>query len=194
MKITVQGKQVDVGAALSDHIDERLGHAVTKYFENALDATVVLSKNAHLFRCDISVHVGHDITVQSHGEATDPYACFEEACEKAEKRVRRYKRRLRDHHAQAKNHDEEILAAQAFVIAQEPDDVDEEEITGDAPIVIAETSTKIMSLSPSEAVMRLDLSNEDALLFKNRAHGGFNVVYRRQDGNIGWIDPQVPAT
>ena len=190
MKITVQGKQMAVGAALSDHIDARLGYAVTKYFENALEAHVVISKDAHLFQCDISVHVGHDITVQSHGEATEPYAGFEDACEKAEKRIRRYKRRLKDHHAQGKKRNDDALAAQTFIIAPEPEDAEEQEEYGDAPIVIAESSMQILCLSPSEAVMRLDLANEDALLFRNRAHGGFNVVYRRRDGNIGWIDPQ----
>ena len=193
MKITVKGKQVDVGAALGDHVDERLGHAVTKYFENAIEANVVFSREAHLFTADISVHVGHDMTVQSHAEANDPYACFDDACDKVEKQIRRYKRRLKSHHARMKEHEIEMLSAPAFVIAPEADEPEEDGDVGDHPLVIAETTTNILTLTPSEAVMRMDLANDDVLLFRNRAHGGFNVVYRRPDGNIGWIDPPREA-
>ncbi len=188
MKIIVQGKQVNVGSALSDYVHENVQRVIAKYFETAIDATVLFYKDSHLFCCDINVRAGQDITMRSHGEDTEPYKSFDSACDKVEKRARRNKRRLKNYRSHGKNWNDQALVAQTFVIdasqEQEKEDVS-------SNLVIAESPTNVLFLSPSEAVMRLDLSNENALLFKNRAHGGFNVVYRRQDGNIGWIDPSI---
>jgi len=192
MKISVSGKQVDVGDAFRVHAEEMLDSVVDKYFGNALDARVVLSHHAHLFRADIAVHVGHNILVQSHSEAEQPYPAFDSAAEHIAKRLRRYKRRLRDHHrrqAQA----ETALEARQYVLAPDERDEDAAEAAAgksEGPVVVAELATTIDTLTVGEAVMRLDLADLPAMMFKNRAHGGLNMVYRRPDGSIGWVDPR----
>lgn len=187
MDIQVHGKQIDIGDALRQHVVDRLSDGVTKYFESALDANITLSREAHLIRVDCSVHVGHDIRLQSHGEAPDPYAAFDMALERIEKRVRRYKRRLTDHH-QRQRENFESQQATAYVLASE-DDESVEEPTSDQPIIVAEMETEIPTITVGDAVMRMDLAESPVFMFRNSAHGGLNVVYRRTDGNVGWIDP-----
>jgi hypothetical protein len=134
--------------------------------------------------------VGSGINAQSHATANDAHVCFDAAAERLEKQLRRYKRRLRSHHEKQKAHQAEITQALSYVLAAEEEgeeDVGEES----APIVIAETTMTIPVATVSEAVMRLDLSSAPALMFRNGAHGGLNMVYRRPDGNIGWVDPQT---
>jgi ribosomal subunit interface protein len=190
MKILVSGKQLDIGDAFRSHVEETLNTVVDKYFGNALDGHVVLSREAHLFRADIAVHVGRNILVQGHGEADEPYPAFENAAERVGKRLRRYKRRLRDHHKRLSQGSEQgAIEAQQYILAAERDR-DEEPKDGDKPVVIAELTTPIDTLTVSEAVMRLDLADIPAMMFRNSAHGGLNLVYRRPDGNIGWIDPR----
>ena len=187
MEIQVNGKQMDIGEALSTHVRDRLTERVNKYFDKAVDAHVTFSPEAHLTRVDCSVHAGHGIVLQSHGEAEDPYASFDQALDRVEKRLRRYKRRLTNHH-QAHKGDLEAASAASYVLASEDENADEPEDL--QPVIIAEASTSIPTTTVGGAVMRLDLSNASAMMFKNSAHGGLNVIYRRPDGNIGWIDPQ----
>jgi hypothetical protein len=148
---------------------------------------VTFSRHAHEFRSDISVHVGRNIMAQSHGTAGDPYIAFEVACEHVAKRLRRHKRRLRDHNARAAREVEETVARQAIIAVEHDDSGD---TAGQDPVVIAEMQTSVQTLTVGEAVMRLDLGQLPALMFRNRANGLFNMVYRRMDGNIGWVDPQ----
>jgi ribosomal subunit interface protein len=190
MQITVTGKQIDVGEALRQHAEERLGEAVAKYFDRGIDANVVLSRVAHLFRADLSVHVGRNILVQSHGEAESAYPAFDVACDRIAKRLRRYKRRLHDHH-QRQRREEAAMAAQ-YVLAAPTDEEDDRPVDG-APVIIAENATPVETLSVGEAVMRMDLAELPALVFRSTVHGGINVVYRRNDGNIGWLDPDGAA-
>lgn len=190
MQLTVKGKQIDVGDALRTHVADSLNSVVGKYFNNSLEANVVFSRDAHLFKADIQVHVGRGILLQSASEATEPYPAFDTACEKLGKRLRRYKRRLRDHHGS--DAAVEALPARYQVLEAEPEDHSDEhaeEANGAAPLVVAEMQTTIDQLSVSEAVMRMELADRPALLFRNRAHGGLNMVYRRADGNVGWVDP-----
>lgn len=190
MQLTVKGKQIDVGDALRTHVADSLNSVVGKYFNNSLEANVVFSRDAHLFKADIQVHVGRGILLQSASEATEPYPAFDTACEKLGKRLRRYKRRLRDHHGS--DAAAEALPARYQVLEAEPEDHSDEhaeEANGAAPLVVAEMQTTIDQLSVSEAVMRMELADRPALLFRNRAHGGLNMVYRRADGNVGWVDP-----
>lgn len=191
MQLSVTGKKLDVGDALRTRIEDGLQVAVSKYFENPNDAAVTVSKEGHTFRVDIQVHVSKRIIVQGLGQAGDAYAAFEEALEHVTKRLRRYKRRLKDH---KHNASPEITMAQQYVIAtdREEDDSDSAE-SGDQPAIIAEMPAEIETLSVSEAVMRLDLSGGTAMLFKSSNHGGLNMVYVREDGNIGWVDPQLSA-
>lgn len=186
MQLTVSGKQLDIGEALQTHVRDAIDGAVSKYFENPVDTHVVFSREGGKFRSDISVHVGKGITVQGHADAGDPYGAFEEAADHIAKRLRRYKDRLRDHHRGAKD-DLEVLTADKYVIE---DDGGASGAEPGEPMVIAEMTTGILTLSVGEAVMHMDLANVRQLLFRNRAHNGLNMVYRRDDGNIGWVDPR----
>jgi len=190
MHVIVTGKQIDVGDALRHHAEAALTEVAGKYFGNAIEAHVVFSRERHLVHCDLKVHIGRGMLVRSESEAGDAYAAFEGAGARIEKRLRRYKRRLRDHHAEAKERVREASAARTYVL--QPQEEEAEEGPAAQPVVIAEMETPILELSVSEAVMRLDLGDLPALLFRNSAHGALNVVYRRRDGNIGWIDPALP--
>lgn len=159
---------------------------VTKYFSKAHDANVMFSREAHLFRADITVHPVRGVVVQSHASGEDAYAAFDSSLERISKQIRRYKRRITNHHARRSA--EEALPALQYIIA--PESEGEDELPEEAqPAIIAEMPTEIATLSVSEAVMRMDLADVPAMMFRNRANGGLNVVYRRTDGNIGWIDP-----
>ena len=190
MQVTVTGKQMDVGEALRSYVDTNLTESVAKYFDQAIDASVVFSRGAkrRQVRADLSVHVGRNILLQGHAETPDPYAAFDTALDHIAKRMRRYKQRLRDHRRSAEPESE--MQAQQYVLAGGGDE-EEEAVTADGqPVVIAEMTTAIETMTVADAVMRLDLANLPALMFQNSAHGGLNVVYRRNDGNVGWIDPQ----
>lgn len=191
----VTGKQLNVGDDLRRHAEATLTDAVSKYFENAIEASVVFSRQGKgkRVRSDISVHVGRNIQMQGHAESDEAHAAFDLAVERIAKRLRRYKRRLRNH----RKAEADLMAvdAQQYVLAAGDDDEEEQITENDQPVVIAEMTTQINSLTVGEAVMRMDLANTEALVFQNTAHGGINVIYRRSDGNIGWIDPQgnVPS-
>ena len=187
MQISVKGKQLDVGEAWRSHVEENLPAVVGKYFDKAQDAQVTLAKQGSTFSVDMVVHIGKRILVQSRGATGDAYSAFDEAAEHLAKRLRRYKRRLRDYHHQ-RPEQAEALPAQQYVLAGE--DIESESEEKDEPMVIAEMETGIEMLSVGEAVMRMDLANLPALMFRNRAHGGLNMVYHRGDGHIGWVDPR----
>ena len=189
MDLTVKGKQLDVGDALRTHAREALTAITEKYFNGAIDATVSFAKDAHRYRSNISVHVSRAIQMEAQAEADSPYAAFDMAADRLAKRLRRYKRRLTDHH---KNVPEaEAITAAAYVLEAEPEEVGEDHVEPDQPVVVAEMTMDIADLTVSQAVMRLDLGDVPALMFRNRAHGRLNMVYRRKDGNIGWVDPQL---
>jgi ribosomal subunit interface protein len=190
MHVSVKGKQIDIGDSLRAHVETTLDSLVHKYFGNAMEAQAVFAREAHLICCDLAVHVGRDILANSHGAAPDAYAAFDAAMERIDKRLRRQKRRLRDHHARAA---EPALPAMSYVLAPEEPEAEAAQDGEDRPLVIAEMAAAVPTLSVSEAVMRIDLGEEAALLFRNRSHGGLNLVYRRADGNIGWVDPSLAA-
>lgn len=193
MQIAVNGKQFQIGDSLRGHIEDSVTQIAEKYFGNPIDASVTMTRDGSSVRADIAVHVGRRMTVHCQGQATDAYAAFDSANDKIDKRLRRFKRRLRDHHH---GPDAGGVAAQEVVFAAdvEPDtaqpDTEAEEWQ---PVVVAEMATHIETLTVEEAVMRLDLSNAPALMFRNSGHGDLNVVFRREDGNIGWIDPKGNA-
>jgi ribosomal subunit interface protein len=185
MDLAINGKGLDVGDALRGHVENELDDTVHKYFPNAHDGSVTISREAHRFRVDIAVHPIRGMVVKGQAAAEDAYAAFDSALERIGKQLRRYKRRLNDHHKGWSG--QESVPAQQYVIAAEPS---EEELPADAqPAIIAELSTEIDTLSVGEAVMRMDLADLPLLMFRNRSSGVFNVVYRRSDGNVGWIDP-----
>ena len=185
MDISVKGKNVDVGEALRGHAEGHLSSAVDKYFERAIDASVMFTRQGRQLRADISVHPGpRGVVVQGRSESDDPYAAFDGALARISKQLRRYKRRLTNHH---KSHGEKTLPALQYVIQPEHED---KEVDVDAePMIVAEMLDEIATLSVSEAVMRMDLADLPVTMFRDRASGRLNVVYHRTDGNIGWIDP-----
>jgi ribosome hibernation promoting factor len=191
MQLSVNGKQLDIGNSLREHIEREIPAIVEKYFANPTNADVTVSKEGSTFRTDIAVHVGKGIIVQGHARSADPYAAFDEAAEHMAKRLRRYKRRLRDHHRE-RNHKEDVLKAAQYVLAAEDqtEPHDDEYAEPDQPVIIAEMQTHIETLSVGEAVMRMDLASLPAMMFRNSAHGGLNMIYMRNDGNIGWVDPR----
>ena len=188
MQLTVTGKQIDTGAVLRQHVEVSLGAILGKYFKTAIEAHVVFSKEAHLSRAEVSIHIGRGIVVNASASAAETYAAFDAAAERIAKQMRRYNRRLRDHHAQAREAFEVGERARDYVLAPPTEEGEE------GPAVVAEMSTDVPNLTVGEAVMRMDLANAPVLLFRNRSHGELNIVYRRLDGNIGWIDPELDPT
>lgn len=189
MDLTVKGKQLDVGDALRMHVEDSLIAITEKYFNGAIDATVSFAKDAHLYRVAISVHVSRALQMEAQADADAPYAAFDMAAERLAKRLRRYKRRLTDHHKD--NQPEAELTAAAYVLEAEPEEVGDDHEEPEQPVVVAEMTMDIPELTVSQAVMRLDLADVPAFMFRNRGHGRLNMVYRRKDGNIGWVDPQL---
>jgi ribosomal subunit interface protein len=186
MDIKITGKNIDVGDALRAQINNRLDHDVSKYFDGIVDGHVTIFKEASVFRSECTLHLSTGIFLQSEGQSEDPYASFDEAATHLIKRVRRYKRRLKDHHARRGAKPFDSFDAPYYIIAREEEAAEEPEDLN--PPIIAENISKIRELSVGEAVMQLDLSKAPVIVFRNGAQGGINVVYRRDDGNIGWID------
>ena len=188
MRYQISGKQIDIGEALQIHVKAELGEVVEKYAQRPTEAVVVFTRVAHEFVCEAVIHLSTGLTAHAKGHATEIYAAFEAAREKMDKQLRRYKRRIRNHH-QTRPQPVEFGGASSYILAatEEPEDDDSAELN---PIIIAEMETKIPSITVGEAVMQLELSNNRFLVFRNESHAGVNVVYRRDDGNIGWIDPR----
>jgi ribosomal subunit interface protein len=194
MQLSVKGKQLDVGDALRTHVGKSLSRILEKYFGDAIEVTVTLSREGPHFRAVITAHVGRGIQLRAQGEADEPYPAFDTAADHLAKRLRRHKRRLRDHHKEGAAQSE-VLSAQQYVLdgtSAEPEaaDADPEMPVPDIPVIVAEMMTEIPSLSVSAAVMRMDLADLPALLFRNSSHRGLNMIYRCSDGNVGWIDPR----
>lgn len=188
LRVQVTGRSIDVGDALRTRIEEELSAGVGRYATRDGDAQVTLHRERHLVVVETIVHLDSGITLEAKGEAGEAHAAFDQALAKIEKRARRYKRRLKDHHAQASRAPLPREEASYAVIA-EPED-DPEDTPADAgPVVIAETRTVIRTMPVATAVMQLELSEQNALMFRNPKSGALNVVYRRADGNIGWVDP-----
>lgn len=187
MRYQISGKQIDVGEALQTHVKDVLGGAVQKYAERPTDAHVIFSKSASEFVCEIIVHLSTGLTTQAKGHAHEIYESFDKSCDKIEKQLRRYKRRLKDHHRD-RAEPVELMGASSYILASETDD-QESEPESLQPMIVAEMETKIPSLTVGEAVMQMELAGAPVLIFRKEGKEGLNVVYRRDDGNIGWIDP-----
>jgi ribosomal subunit interface protein len=189
MEITVSGKGIDIGESFQTHAEDRLSEGLGKYLDRVVSVNVIVSKEAHLF--DVKIHANpgtsSNIVIKSSGQAPEIYAAFDAAADKVEKQLRRYKRRITNHH---KTVDNEILDFSMTQYTLDPSKHDDEaEAQKDEALVIAETPVDISTLTVSEAVMRMDLAELPVLLFKNAANGELNVLHRREDGNIAWIDP-----
>lgn len=188
MDIRISGHQMDTGTALQEHAADRLGTIVDKYFDRALSSHVTFGKApAGAFTCDIITHVMQGLILKAQGSAQDAHVALDDAAAKIEKQLRRYKRRLNDRHEQTSHSRAEEEAA--YTIFAVEDDT-EQEIIADAPLVIAETRVDIPTATVADAVMMMDLRHTTALFFKNAGTGRHNMVYRRADGSIGWVEPR----
>ena len=190
MQITVSGKQVDLSDALRTRVSDGLDTIAGKYFDHALEANVTFSRARSFFTCDINVHAGRGLTVRGEGEAADANGAIDDAAEHIAKRLRRYRRRVNEHARDAAQR-ERPQPARQYVLRQEDEasPMAPEGQTRAFATVIAETATSIDQLSVSEAVMQLELADQQVLIFHNGTTGELNVVCRRTDGHIGWIDP-----
>ncbi len=187
MQIHIVSKGIDVSAALSERISGRLEDMMDKYIHRSGEAHVSVSKEGSGFIAVISVHLPSGATMAAKGSAQDAYGAADEALEHLEKRLRRYKRRLTDHQAEQK------AEALALYVLQNPVGAEDDENDNgppDEPLVIAEQKTEVRTMTVSMASLELGLTDSGAVVFNNAAHGGLNVVFKRADGNIGWIDPQ----
>jgi ribosomal subunit interface protein len=190
MDIRVSGHQIDTGEALRTHVEARLNAIAEKYFSRAISAQVTFGKGPydHSFTCDIVAHVPQGVVLKGRGAGAEAHAAFDQSADRIEKQLRRYKRRLKDRHVQTAHAAAvaESVEAGYTVFAA----ASEEEEPADNPPVVAETRVDIPDASVSDAVMLLDLRNTNALMFRNSGTGNFNMVYRRGDGTIGWVEPQ----
>ena len=184
MQITLSGNQVDIGDRLRNHVEESVLNSVNKYFPAPVSCAVAFSKSKDDFTAEVTVHPAKNIVLKGTGVAGDPYSAFDAANEHIATRLRRHKTKLNDHKGKAGM--AEVANEAVFSLNEDAEEVD----IDDAPLTIAELEANIPVCSVSEAVMYMDLNNEPALMFKNSATGVFNMVYRRKDGNIGWVEPK----
>jgi ribosomal subunit interface protein len=190
MPLRISGKNVDIGQALREHIEERIGDALGKYFDGGYNGHVVVRPEGSGYSTECTIHLDTGTMLQASATAHEVYASADQAAERIGKRLRRYKRKLKSHQAHGGGREAvEVMEAQAYVLALPEED---EEVPEDfAPVVVAETTQQIRTATVGRAVMDLDLSGAPVLVFRNAGSGAINVVYRRPDGNIGWIDPAL---
>ena len=191
MQYQISGKQIEIGQALQTHVKDELSGVIQKYAERPTDAQIIFSKNAHEFVCETVVHLSTGLTAQARAHDTEIYAAFDQCAEKMEKQLRRYKRRLKDHHKDRVD-PVAVFGGSSYILAAEEGHEESDDATL-TPMIIAEMETRIPSLSVGEAVMQMELAHAPVLVFRNEKTESMNVVYRREDGNIGWIDPQKDA-
>ena len=188
MAIQVTGKNIDLGSALRSYVLDKLDKAFEKYGSQGLSGHIFIEKEHGRFATTCAVHMASGLSLQSHGSAAEAHPSVDEAMDRLEKRLRRYKRRLKNHHQTSapRNSAADINAIDYTLRHDEDEDAEDAEL---APAIVAETQTAIHDLSVSNAVMEMDLADKPFLIFTNASHGRLNVVYRREDGHVGWIDP-----
>ena len=192
MQIEVNGKQIDIGDALRGHVIEELSATAEKYAERPTDATVTFTRDRHEFKCECSAHLSTGMKAQASGRANDIYAAFDMANERLAKQLRRYKRRLKNHH-RSRTSPVQSFGGSSFVIESDTADV-EDASDSLQPVIIAEAKTSIPVLSVGEAVLQMEIGEEPILMFRNEKNNEIGVVYRRDDGNVGWIEPSEKMT
>jgi ribosomal subunit interface protein len=186
MSLRISGKNIDSGEAFRAHAEERLGESLRKYFDAGFDGHVTLERDGPGFRTECVIHLDTGMMLRAEGRAQDPHQSLDKAADRIEKRLRRYKGKLKDHHAAKRG---ETTPAATYIIAA-PDE-EAETVVEDSPAIIAEETTHLETLTVGGAVMAMDLAEAPVFVFRHAGHGGINVVYRRRDGHIGWIDPSL---
>jgi putative sigma-54 modulation protein len=192
MPLRISGKNLDIGETLRERVGERVGEALGKYFDGGYSGHLTIGKEGFGFRTECAIHLDSGIVLQAEAHAADAYASADQAAIRIEKRLRRYKRRLKDYSGQARAAQAADLAAlevPSYVIAAPDHDDEGAAAEGFAPVIIAELTTALPTLAVSEAVQDLDMTGAPVLVFRHAGHGRVNLVYRRPDGHIGWIDP-----
>lgn len=185
MSVRVSGKHMEIGDSFRSRIEDQIEQAVTKYFDGGYSSQVTVEKSGSRFSSDCKLHLDTGAVLHANGAANEPQAAFDAAAERIEKRLRRYKRRLKDHH----NGNGHLGAEIAYTVMDSVSDDGEDEIPEDfAPTIVAETTKKLQTMSVASAVMALDMTDEPVLVFRSSDKEQLNIVYRRNDGNIGWID------
>ena len=196
MPFRVSGKNLDIGGALRDRVNGRIVEALSKYFDGGYSGHVTVEKEGFGFRTECAIHLDSGITLHTEANAADAYASADQAAERIEKRLRRYKRRLKDRHAARANGaaatDATGIDAPSYVIEAPSHESDDDEAEFN-PVIIAESTTRLKQLSVSEAVTELDMTGAPVVVFRHASHGRVNLVYRRPDGNVGWVDPPAAA-
>lgn len=190
MTFRVSGKNIDLGEALRDRVSARIAEAMGKYFDGGYSGHATLEREGFGFRTECAIHLDSKITLHAEGMAADAYASADQAAMRIEKRLRRYHRRLKDHHPERLDGRGSVDAASYVIAAPTYDDASTDDDIAFTPAVIAESTTALKLLSVSDAVTELDMTGAPVVVFRHAAHGGINVVYRRRDGHFGWIDPQ----
>jgi ribosomal subunit interface protein len=193
MTLRISGKSINVGEALRGRVSERTEEVLRKYFDGNYSGHIILSKDGFGFRTDCALHLDSGITLEADSNATDAYASADQALVMIEKRLRRYKNRLKDRSARKTYAASAAMAemtapldAPSYVIEAPADD---DEVTAYSPVIIAEATTSLKRLSVAEAVMELDLTGAACIVFQHGSSGRVNIIYRRTDGNVGWVDP-----
>ena len=193
MALRVSGKNIDVGDALRQRLSDRVSEMVGKYFDGGWSGHATVCREGSGYRSELLLHLDSGANLQAQGNAQDPSACADAAMDKVEKRLRRYKQRLKDRHGHGNNgHDGEGYAAQSYVLEAAPVEA-EEELEGWSPTVVAEQVTRLNTLSVRDAVVELEVTGASVVVFRHAGHGRVSVVYRRADGHVGWIDPSATA-
>lgn len=188
MEISVTGKALDLGDALQVHVTEQLTAGVQKYFDRSAEAQVTFDKEGSEIKTEITLHLASGVYLAAQSMAHDPYGSFDTALQKLEKRLRRYKRRLKDHHADNRDPLPAESASSYVIASSAQEEATNEGEEGDAPVIIAEGPATLRAMPVSDAVLQLELTDDPVVIFRNVKHGNLSVVYRREDGNIGWID------
>jgi ribosomal subunit interface protein len=188
MQLSITGRQIDIGEALRNHARSRLAATAGRYLDSTVDGTVNFVREGSGYRTDCTVHLRSGLYLHTHGKSPDIYASFDQAAERLEKRLSRYKSRLRDHHHGGR---EALPSTPARDVIFAAYDETVQHVEGSDPVVVAETTTTLRTLTVVEAVLQLDLADGPVVVFRNAGHGQINVVYRRPDGHIGWVDPTL---
>ncbi|AZN69891.1 ribosome-associated translation inhibitor RaiA [Georhizobium profundi] len=185
MSVRVSGKHMEIGEAFRTRIEDKIQDAVSKYFDGGYSSQVTVEKSGSRFTADCKIHLDTGVVMQATGEGQEPQFAFDGASERLEKRLRRYKRRLKDHHA---GNGQSKMMELPYTVMDSGSDEDDEIPEDYAPVIVAESSKVVRTMSVASAVMALDMTDEPVLIFRNAGNDALNVVYRRTDGNIGWVD------